>query len=252
MSEEQEVKVAGDIYEALLAVYKKVGYVQKGGTNKAQNYKYAGEADLIAALRPAMIENDIIFWPSGVERSHEVQVATASQTESFTKSTFNTKIIATLQYTFRHVTSATEIKVQVIGEGVDSGDKASYKAMTGALKYALRQTFLIETGDEPEADAKTDEDASEYGKPYFKNSSLRKTFCDSVIKQFEDSASLPELDAVAKSNKADFAAMDAGSEHDVLAVGELRKRYKQARARIEAKDSEAKTLSAALDDEVPY
>ena len=36
------------------------------------------------------------------------------------------------------------------GQGLDSGDKAPYKAMTGALKYALLQSFLLATGDDPE------------------------------------------------------------------------------------------------------
>ena len=36
------------------------------------------------------------------------------------------------------------------GEGADAGDKAPYKAMTGALKYALLQSFLLGTGDDPE------------------------------------------------------------------------------------------------------
>ena len=40
--------------------------------------------------------------------------------------------------------------VKVLGDGADTGDKASYKAMTGAMKYALRQTFVIETGDDPD------------------------------------------------------------------------------------------------------
>jgi hypothetical protein len=41
---------------------------------------------------------------------------------------------------------------KVAGQGLDSGDKAPYKAMTGALKYALLQSFLLATGDDPEAD----------------------------------------------------------------------------------------------------
>jgi len=252
IEETEQKPAAADIYEALLAVYKTIGYVQKGGQNKAQNYRYAGETDLIAALRPVMVENDIIFWPSGVERSHEVQVATTNQSEAFTKSTFNTKIIATLQYTFRHVPSNTEIKVQVIGEGVDSGDKASYKAMTGALKYALRQTFLIETGDEPEADTRTDKDADPYGEPVFKNSSMRNKFCADTIALFESCGTVAELEQTAKDNKDRFAEMDKGSEHDVLGVQELRKRFSKERTRILEAEKAAKQGIAALDDEVPY
>jgi hypothetical protein len=49
-----------------------------------------------------------------------------------------------------HVDTAEEITVKVAGEGLDAGDKAPYKAMTGALKYALLQSFLLATGDDPE------------------------------------------------------------------------------------------------------
>lgn len=42
------------------------------------------------------------------------------------------------------------------GEGRDRGDKAPYKALTGALKYALIQTFLIATGDDPEHEGSED------------------------------------------------------------------------------------------------
>jgi hypothetical protein len=46
--------------------------------------------------------------------------------------------------------SGEELTVRVAGEGADQGDKAPYKAMTGALKYALLQSFLLATGDDPE------------------------------------------------------------------------------------------------------
>jgi hypothetical protein len=55
-----------------------------------------------------------------------------------------------MSYSFADADSAEEITVKVAGEGVDSGDKAPYKAMTGALKYALLQSFLLATGDDPE------------------------------------------------------------------------------------------------------
>jgi hypothetical protein len=54
--------------------------------------------------------------------------------------------------------SGETISFQSIGTGADSGDKAAYKAATGALKYALLTGFLIPTGDDPEADVKTDDE----------------------------------------------------------------------------------------------
>jgi hypothetical protein len=52
---------------------------------------------------------------------------------------------------FTHAPSDTHIDVFATGEGADSGDKSGNKASTGMLKYALRQTFLIETGDDPDS-----------------------------------------------------------------------------------------------------
>jgi hypothetical protein len=49
-------------------------------------------------------------------------------------------------YTFADVDSGEEIISKVAGQGLNTGDKA----MTGALKYALLQSFLLATGDDPE------------------------------------------------------------------------------------------------------
>jgi hypothetical protein len=55
-----------------------------------------------------------------------------------------------MAYTFADVDSSEEVVAKVAGQGLDPGDKAPYKAMTGALKYALLQSFLLATGDDPE------------------------------------------------------------------------------------------------------
>ncbi len=62
-----------------------------------------------------------------------------------------TSLVSVVRFT--HVPTGTYIDVMAPGEGADAGDKSSPKAATGAYKYALRQTFLIETGDDPDKDA---------------------------------------------------------------------------------------------------
>lgn len=136
-----------NIGEAIKAVYNEVGYVQKTGVNQAQKYKYAGEADLIAALRPVMLEHGITVIPAGV---HLLSYGGYRLTDANGNQKKTNRIVGVYKFDFTHE-SGTSVSVEVVGEGVDTGDKASYKAATGALKYALRQTFLIETGDEPEA-----------------------------------------------------------------------------------------------------
>ena len=47
-----------------------------------------------------------------------------------------------------------------IGSGQDAGDKAVMKAQTAAIKYAYMLSLCIATGDDPEADSKTDENSA--------------------------------------------------------------------------------------------
>jgi hypothetical protein len=49
----------------------------------------------------------------------------------------------------------SNVSTTVIGEAMDSGDKATNKAMSIALKYALLQALLIPTEDEKDPDLKT-------------------------------------------------------------------------------------------------
>ena len=63
----------------------------------------------------------------------------------------------TLDYEFIDGDSDEILSVPSYGEGRDGGDKAPYKALTGALKYALIQTFLIATGDDPEEERPEDQ-----------------------------------------------------------------------------------------------
>lgn len=42
---------------------------------------------------------------------------------------------------------------EITAEGLDKGDKAGYKAYTGAVKYFLADTFLVATGDDAEKES---------------------------------------------------------------------------------------------------
>lgn len=131
-----------NIHEAINAVMEEVGYVKK---QKSQDVKYtfAGEAALIAALRPAMVEHGIYMHVSKIENVSREHLTTKSGTQMV--NTLTTGIIR-----FTHSQSGTFVDSWATGEGFDSGDKSANKAMTGLYKYAMRQTFCIETGDDPD------------------------------------------------------------------------------------------------------
>lgn len=143
------------IIPALHAAYKECGYIQK--KSKTTQYTFAGEAQFIEELRPILIRNGIIVYQSGC------RVACADGYESTSKAGSTShvnRVVAELEFTFAHL-SGESIKVTAIGEGTDTnGDKSAYKANTGGLKYALRQTLLIETGNDPDEKPNEDYDQS--------------------------------------------------------------------------------------------
>lgn len=120
-------------------------YVQKKGRNTAQGYNYAMEADFLELIKPLLTEEKIIVLPRfQFIESHDGQTKNGSPV---------CRVTLALELTFLDAESGTSFVVSTIGQGVDSQDKAPYKAMTGALKYALSKTFLIPTGDDPENDS---------------------------------------------------------------------------------------------------
>ena len=133
--------------EAQLAVMEDVGYVQKlgkVGTGKF-GYTYAGEKELIAQLRPSMVTLGVVMYPVKSD---------VYETESYTteKGSRVSIVLGTRVFRFEHVHSGDYTDVEVFAEASDRGDKRASKAMTLAKKYALREFFLIETGDDPDAE----------------------------------------------------------------------------------------------------
>lgn len=130
-----------ELEKARIEVMKAVVYVQKTGKH-GQGYSYASEADLIRVLRAAMVTNGLTICPVDVQVTDHHEAGKQRVTE------------AVITYAMRHV-SGEEQRIAVLSSGADVGDKAAFKAMTGAEKYALRQAFLIPTGDDPEAEQVT-------------------------------------------------------------------------------------------------
>ncbi len=145
-----------NIHEAIAAVMAEVGYVKKEQSGNLK-YTYAGEAGLIEALRPAMVRHGIYCHVLQVTDVQRERYKTSGGTEMVL-----TRLVATVRYS--HAPSATWVEAQAVGEGADPGDKSASKALTGAYKYTLRETFCIETGDDPDREASEERNGSEDGK----------------------------------------------------------------------------------------
>lgn len=142
------VKKEGSILVQKLAkVMAETRWVEKKGRNSFFNYDYARETDILDAVRTKLAENGIFVFTS-VE--HMEAKETAKRTRD--GSPVNLVFVRT-KHTFWDGESGETAEVFGTGCGEDSGDKAIYKAITGAMKYFISKNFLISTGDDPEKDS---------------------------------------------------------------------------------------------------
>ena len=128
-----------NLREKFAEVRRRLGYVQKRGHNERHNYSYVTAADLAGSVGDILAELGVVVIPQLQSISTETPRSSSDRIAR-----------VVMNYRFVDARSGEELTVRVAGEGADAGDKAPYKAMTGALKYALLQSFLLATGDDPE------------------------------------------------------------------------------------------------------
>lgn len=125
-----------NIFESINAVMKDCGYIAKSEKNPQQGYKFRGIDAVMNALNPALIKNKVFVVPEVLEQTREERHTAKGGLLIYS--------IVKVRYTF-FAEDGSSVQACVIGEGMDSGDKATNKAMSAAFKYACFQTFCIPT-----------------------------------------------------------------------------------------------------------
>lgn len=118
-----------------------------------KGYKAVGETDVLKAVKPIEVKYGVYSYPikRGIVESGEI-VNTTKYGEK--RSLF---VRIEVIYRFVNIEKPDEyIEVFSYGDGVDSQDKASGKAMTYADKYALMKAYKIQTGEDPDAEGSND------------------------------------------------------------------------------------------------
>src|SRR5262249_31198172 len=103
--------------------------------NAHQGYTYASEKAIKEALHNALVKHGVLFTLSTANPRVENGVTWID-----------------CRYVFRDKDSDEQVEGTFIGSGSARDEKGHYAAITGAIKYILTSTFLIPTGDDPEAD----------------------------------------------------------------------------------------------------
>jgi hypothetical protein len=140
-----EQRTATGIFTAMQEVMKEVGAVRKAERNTHQNFNFRGIDAVINAVSPAFRKHGVFCTPTVIDSTYEsVQVGQNRTNMGHAR--------VTVRYTF-HATDGSSISATVSAESMDSGDKATAKAMSVAYRTALLQTLCLPTDDvDPDAE----------------------------------------------------------------------------------------------------
>ena len=158
----------GRIYAALCAVMADINPVAKGRKNAQQGFMYRGIDEIMNELQPLFAKHRVFVVPEILEQNREDR-----ETKNGAHLIYS---VCKMKYTF-YADDGSSVNAIVVGEGMDSGDKATNKAMAIAMKYACLQVLCIPTEEAKDPDATTPDPS----KP--KNTGSRKGSASQTVEE---------------------------------------------------------------------
>lgn len=136
-----------NIYQKISAIMNDVQYLAKDDhvSFGSTSYKALSEEKVTSIMRQELLKHNLVVFP--VEQA-------ASRTGNITH--------VDAKYRIVNVDNPDEfIEVVSCGDGADTQDKGSGKAMTYAFKYMWLRTFALPTGEDPDKISSAELDAKE-------------------------------------------------------------------------------------------
>ena len=142
-----------EVAKAIIACAKEIDCVEKGRVNEGYrgggSFNFRGIDDFYNCLHSIMTKHDLFSVPYVINRQEEKVQTRNGGTMS--------RVSIDVEYRFYSTKDDSYITAKVIGEAMDSGDKAYNKAMSIAHKYALIQVFSIPTEEQKDPDCESHE-----------------------------------------------------------------------------------------------
>ena len=137
-----------NIYQSITAAMADVEPIAKGRRNQQQGFNFRGIDEIMNELQPVLKRHGLFVVPKVVDVIRQEKPTKNNGMLLYS--------IVTMEYTM-YAQDGSSITGSTVGEGMDSGDKASNKAMAVAHKYALLQTLCIPTEDMIDPDSQVPE-----------------------------------------------------------------------------------------------
>jgi hypothetical protein len=134
------------IYKAIVSVASDIAKtgIGKNRNNAQQGYKFRGIDDVYNEMAPLLAKHNICILPRVLGRT--------STERTTAKGGLLFSVIVEMEFDFVCSLDGSKHTVKTFGEAMDSGDKATNKAMSAAYKYAAFQAFCIPTEGDNDAE----------------------------------------------------------------------------------------------------
>ena len=132
------------IYKKIIEVMQDINAISKGRKNDQQHFMFRGIDDVMNELHPTLAKCGVFVLPKVLEETRTTGKTSRGGDMFYTRLKINFGFYAE---------DGSHVDAVVIGEAMDTGDKASNKALSIGLKYAMLQVFCIPTEDEKDPDA---------------------------------------------------------------------------------------------------
>ena len=138
------------VYKAINAVQAELAIsgITKDRTNtQGAGYKFRGIDDVYNAIAPLLSKHGLCILPRVLSRQCDERQSKSGGALFY--------VTVEVEFDFVAAEDGSKHTVKTFGEAMDSGDKATTKAMSSAYKYAAFQAFSIPTEADNDADAHT-------------------------------------------------------------------------------------------------
>ena len=132
------------IYKKIIEVMQDINAISKGRKNDQQHFMFRGIDDVMNELHPTLAKCGVFVLPNVLEETRTTGKTARGGDMFYTR--------LKIKFGF-YAEDGSHVDAVVIGEAMDTGDKASNKALSIGLKYAMLQVFCIPTEDEKDPDA---------------------------------------------------------------------------------------------------
>ncbi len=170
------------IYKQMSAIKAEISAISKKDKNKFQNYMFRGIDRIYNELHPLFSKHGVFCAPKVIGQMTEERKSA--------KGGLNIYRLLTMEFTF-YADDGSSVTMTTQGEGLDSSDKASNKAMAAAHKYCLVQSFMIPTEEKEDGDFSGTESVAvngDFSDPAAQSKSILKKLKWAVANSLDDSS----------------------------------------------------------------